>query len=179
MRCARRRRGQARSQQPRARVIAEEMGIAHIAAQCVHTPMAALVHHFEDRGAAPRGRCQEAGPERMAGEDFRIKSDAASAGRLRGSYGAPGRDVVRLWVAGRRSGQAVVARGIGPCHRRSPRQPVSSRRGPRRRRRSDCPPGRPRWFRDCSLCEPDGYLIAPGFNRSDKSVAVAAPPNQG
>jgi hypothetical protein len=41
--------------------------------------------------------------------------------RLRGSYGAPGREgekriasaVVRLWVAGRRSGQAIVARGIG------------------------------------------------------------------
>jgi hypothetical protein len=35
------------SQQPRARVIAEEMGVAHIAAQRVHTPMAALVHHLE------------------------------------------------------------------------------------------------------------------------------------
>jgi hypothetical protein len=34
-------------------VIAEELGIAHVAAQRVHTPMAALVHHFEDRGAAP------------------------------------------------------------------------------------------------------------------------------
>jgi hypothetical protein len=61
------------SQQLRARVIAEEMGIAHIAAQRVHTPMAALVHHLEDRGAAPCGRCEETGPERMAGEEFRIK----------------------------------------------------------------------------------------------------------
>ena len=67
------------SQQPRARVIAEEMGIAHIAAQRVHTPMAALVHHFEDRGAAPRGRCEEAGPEGMAGEELRVKPDAPGA----------------------------------------------------------------------------------------------------
>jgi hypothetical protein len=44
-----------------------------------------------------------------------------ASGRPRGSYGAArprGRQkipsaVVRLWVAGRRSGQAVVARGIG------------------------------------------------------------------
>ena len=70
---------QARSQQPGSRVIAEEMGIAHIAAQRVHTPMAALVHHFEDRGAAPRRRCEEAGLERMAGEELRVKSDPASA----------------------------------------------------------------------------------------------------
>jgi hypothetical protein len=28
-------------------------------------------------------------------------------------------------------------------------------------------------------CEPDGYLTAPGLNRSDKSVAIAAPPNHG
>jgi len=43
-----------------------------------------------------------------------------ASGRLRGPYGAPDREgdkiasgVVRLWVAGRRSGEAVVARGIG------------------------------------------------------------------
>jgi hypothetical protein len=41
---------------------------------------------------------------------------SGASGRLRGSYGAPGREgsaVVRLWVAGRRSGQAIVAPGIG------------------------------------------------------------------
>jgi hypothetical protein len=46
---------------------------------------------------------------------------SGASGRLRSSYGAPGRDgdkkiasaVVRLWVAGRRSGRAIVARGIG------------------------------------------------------------------
>jgi hypothetical protein len=78
--------GQARSQQPRARVIAEEFGIAHVAAQRVHTPMAALVHHLEDRGAAPRGRCEEAGPERMAGEELRIKP----AGRSHRGQGGQG-----------------------------------------------------------------------------------------
>jgi hypothetical protein len=53
---------QARSQQPRARVIAEEFGIAHVAAERVHALVAAHVHHLEDRGAAPRRRCEEAGP---------------------------------------------------------------------------------------------------------------------
>jgi hypothetical protein len=54
--------GKARSQQPRARVIAEEMGIAHIAAQRVHTPMAALVHHLKIE--APRPAADVRKPER-------------------------------------------------------------------------------------------------------------------
>jgi integrase len=59
-------------------MIAEEFGIANISAERVHALVAAHVHHFEDRGAAPRGRCQEAGAERMAGEEFRINNAGSS-----------------------------------------------------------------------------------------------------
>jgi hypothetical protein len=41
--------------------------------------VAAHVHHLEDRGAAPGGRGEEAGAERMAGKELRVKSDATGA----------------------------------------------------------------------------------------------------
>ena len=41
--------------------------------------VAAHVHHLEDRGAAARRRCEEAGAERMAGEELGIETDAPGA----------------------------------------------------------------------------------------------------
>jgi hypothetical protein len=66
--------------QPRAHMILKQLSVAHIASQSVHRLVAALVHHLENRLAGRRGRGQEAGTKRMAGELLVIEPSESSIG---------------------------------------------------------------------------------------------------
>ena len=65
---------------PRTRMIAEQIGVAHVGLQHIHRLVPRHVPHLEHRGAAAGGAGQEAGAQRMGAEVGGFEAEPAGIG---------------------------------------------------------------------------------------------------